>query len=104
MNRRMANDLRAWLRTHSGLITHAEALRLGLTEAQIRRQVGTAAWARGQPGVYQDRAAVRGPMQAVVAACASTAAVGAVGSHLTAAWLWDLIESAPAEVHLTFPA
>src|SRR5438309_3966607 len=53
----MATDLRAWLRTHSGLITHGEAVRLGLTEAQIRRQVGTAAWARVQPGVYQDRAA-----------------------------------------------
>src|SRR5437879_4106870 len=57
MNRPMATDLRAWLRTHSGLITHGEAVRLGLTEAQIRRLVGTAAWARVQPGVYQDPAA-----------------------------------------------
>ena len=40
MNGRMATDLRAWLRTHSGLITHGEAVRLGLTEAS-ENKIGT---------------------------------------------------------------
>jgi hypothetical protein len=99
MDRRVAESLRAWFRTHSSVITHGEALRLGLSRAQIRYLVGSGDWEVLQPRVYRDASAVRAPIQAVVAACA--AAPGAVASDATAVWLWGMADRPPEKVHLT---
>ena len=98
----MKDPIRAWLRTHEQVITLDEARRLGLSDQQLRRLVGTGAWERIQPRVYRDTSSPRTPRQLAVAAAAA-GGERAVISHATAAWLWELLDRPPDRVHLTVP-
>lgn len=72
-----------------GLITHDQALDMGLSEKAIRHRVESGRWLRRHMGVYAVAGAPRSWEQDVLAACLA-AAHGAVASHRAAAALWGL--------------
>jgi hypothetical protein len=84
----------AWLRTHDGLITSAEAAQLGLSARRIHGLVTRGSWQRLHRGVYRAYAVPRAPTQLLGAACLA-AGPAAVASHASAAWLWGLIDEPP---------
>lgn len=79
-----------------GLVTRPQALRAGLTPAMIAQRLSSAVWYRVHPGVYSVAGPVGGdaPERALLGACLA-AGPGAVASHRSAAWLWDLLPPPP---------
>jgi hypothetical protein len=101
--RQIEAKLRQWLRTHHGLISLHEALRLGATPAIIKSKVKRGEWARPYRAVYRDTATPRTPYQDIRAACLATGG-RAVASHASAAWIWGLLRQPPARPELTMMA
>jgi very-short-patch-repair endonuclease len=90
------------LRTQDGVITLAQAKRVGLGEQAVRRRVRSGRWERCSAGVYfaadrafDDRARVRAAVWGFGDAAAA--------SGLAAAWWLGLTKFAPAEVEVTVP-
>src|ERR1700722_18132601 len=94
-----AVGLARWMAAHEGVITFAEARRLGAGEAYIRHQVAAGLWTRSSKGVYVAVSAPATPHQAIRVALAG-AGPSALASHLSAAWLWHLLVQPPPAVHL----
>lgn len=86
---------------HHGLITRADADRVGLTRHQVYERLRAGRWIRVAPGVYRVAGAPLVWPQAVLAACLAGPA-GTVASHLTAAALWGL-QDPPLQPHVTVP-
>ncbi|MDQ6728126.1 MAG: endonuclease domain-containing protein [Actinomycetota bacterium] len=72
-----------------GLITHAQALDVGLSGKAVKHRVETGRWRPHHVGVYAVAGAPRPWEQRVLAACLAAGA-GAVASHRCAAQLWSL--------------
>jgi very-short-patch-repair endonuclease len=72
-----------------GLVTVAQLLELGFSQAAIRRRVATGRWVKVDRGVIRIAGA---PVtwESQVLACVLAAGEGAVASHRTAAALWQL--------------
>jgi len=104
VNRTIATDraLRAWMRTHGGLITRERAIALGATTASITGRVRRGEWERVFRGVYLDAATAPSHEQVVAAACLAIGPAG-VASHRSAAWLWGLIERPPPQPDVSLP-
>ena len=83
--------LLAWLRTHHGVISRSEALRLGLTVAQVRSRVESGLWVPLHRGVYRLAGAPAGAA-ADLRAAVLAGGPRALASHLSAAWLWGLAD------------
>lgn len=90
------------LRRHDGVITLAQAARVGFSDQAVRRRVRAGHWMRCGPGVYfvadrpfDDRARIRSAVWAF--------GVSAVASGLTAAWWLGLTSFAPDVVEVTVP-
>lgn len=100
MKRHIRHRLQRFLRAHGGVITRQEAIRLGASGAEIRNLVATGEWERAARGVYVVAALAPTALRrhAVVLAAAGE---GAMLSHASAAWLWDLVEAAPEVVTVT---
>jgi hypothetical protein len=92
--------LRTWLRGHYSVIGYREALTLGATRATIQYKFRSGEWLRPYQGVYCDSASAPSPEQELRAAWLATGGC-AVASHLSAAWLWDLIQRTPPRPELT---
>jgi hypothetical protein len=92
-----------WLSSHRSLITRSQALSLGLTGREIDGLVQRREWERLHTGVYRPVASARGPLQLLYGACLA-GGEGAVASHRSAAWLWDLIDRPPSVPEITVPA
>lgn len=86
---------------HHGLLTRADALRMGFSVDQIRHRVATGRWQRAGQAVYQITGAPTTDVQRVLGACWAGPA-GAVASHASAAHLFGL-SAAPGVPHLTVP-
>jgi hypothetical protein len=95
-NRAVARTLRA----QDALITLKQALALGMTRRQIHGYTEKVIWEGIHREVYRATAAPRTDRQPLRAACL---AVGdaAVASHLSAAWLWGMVNHAPALPEIT---
>jgi hypothetical protein len=92
--------LREWLANHHYVIGYHEALKLGATSAQVRAKYARAEWARMHLGVYRDAASEKTTYQHLRGATVATAGNGIV-SHLSAAWVWKLVEHPPDTPELT---
>jgi hypothetical protein len=90
-----------WFRSHHGVISRAEALRLGLTTGQIGVRVRTGEWEQTARGVYRLAGSPSGPLADLRAAVLVSGAAAAA-SHGSAAWLWGLTD-APAVPTVTLP-
>jgi very-short-patch-repair endonuclease len=75
-----------------GLATRAQVLGAGVTPSQIRTALSQGRWVRVAPGVYGLAAWPSSDTRRLLAACLVS---NGVASHLSAAWLWGLIEHAP---------
>jgi very-short-patch-repair endonuclease len=94
--------LSAWFAAHGGLISRAEAERLGLTPGQISRRVTSGVWVRLYPGVFR----LAGVPQTPLTRLRGALLVGgsdAVASHHAAAWVYGLCDDPPAEPVITVP-
>ncbi|AGB21123.1 hypothetical protein Mycsm_00677 [Mycobacterium sp. JS623] len=91
-----------YLRRHDGVITLAQAQRIGLSQKAVQRRVASGHWIRCSRGVYfvDDR-----PFTDAARIRAAVWGYGerAVGSGLTAAWWHDLTKFAPNIVEVTVP-
>lgn len=92
-----------WLAGHHGVVTAHEAMLLGVSSRELGTLVRHGRLRRLHPGVYAD--ALRHEHPASVASAAALAAAGprAALSHGSPAWVWGMIEEAPARVHLLIP-
>lgn len=79
---------------HHGLISRSRARELGVTDRQIDGRVRARQWRRVLPTVFADCSALRTAEQRLAAAVL-WAGPRAVASHLSAAWLWGLLDRAP---------
>jgi hypothetical protein len=95
--------LRGWLRTHHGLITRADAVRIGATSDVIRGRVERQEWERVFRAVYRDTTRARSAHQMLLAGCLA-AGGRSVASHRSAAWLWGLTDHPPPTPEVTIPA
>ena len=96
------HSVAAWLSSHHGVITRDKALQLGLSRAQIVHLVRSNEWERLYRGVYRLSASPAGGLDVVYAAVLA-AGEGAVASHLSAAWLWDVYRNRPSRLTVTVP-
>lgn len=87
------NDAHLLCRTQHGLITWPQALRCGLSPDDVRGLLERGIWLRVSEGLYRSAGSPSTPHQALAAAVMACGA-GAVASHRSAAWLWDLTDSA----------
>jgi hypothetical protein len=92
--------LREWLRDHHGVISYAEAQRLGATPNLIESKLRSGEWISIHRGVYRESACPPSPYQDLRAAYLATNKYGVI-SHLSAAWVWDLVDRAPEVPHVT---
>jgi very-short-patch-repair endonuclease len=81
------------LRRQEGVISRSQALAAGMTSRQVDLTVHTGTWERVHHGVYRLAGAPVTAYGRLLAAC--LARPGAVVSHESAAWLWDLIADPP---------
>ena len=81
------------MRRQEGVISRSQALAVGMTSRQVDLTVRAGAWQRVHRGVYRLAGAPMTAYGQVVAAC--LARPGAVVSHQSAAWLWDLVSDPP---------
>ncbi|MDQ6784274.1 MAG: type IV toxin-antitoxin system AbiEi family antitoxin domain-containing protein [Actinomycetota bacterium] len=102
MQRETRERLHAWLRAHDGVISRTQARQLAITPSALRRLVDAGHLRRVSPGIFVDPSAVPNPRTTLRAAVLA-AGQGAVVSHRSAAWLWDLVERPPARPSLTIP-
>ncbi|MGH9281876.1 MAG: DUF559 domain-containing protein [Acidimicrobiales bacterium] len=72
-----------------GLFTRHQALAVGLTARQIDHGANRRLWDRLYAGVYRMAGVPPSELQALLAAVMA-AGPGAVASHRSAAWLWDM--------------
>jgi hypothetical protein len=100
---RTNDSINRWLSSHHSLITRARALGLGLSKDEIDGLLRRRDWERLHSGVYRPATAPRGPLQLLYGACLA-AGDGAVASHRSAAWLWDLVDRPPAMPEISVPA
>lgn len=93
--------LMAASRRQHGLVTRAQVLAAGWSDATAHRRVDRGEWQRMHPGVYRLGAVLPpSPEQVVLAGCLAVTPEAAA-SHRSAAWLWRLQGNPPAAVELT---
>ncbi len=84
------------------MITRAEAVALGLSRSDIEGYLDRGTWERVHRNVYRLGGSPTNPRQNLRAACLA-AGSDVVASHISAAWLWDLVERAPERPEITVP-
>jgi very-short-patch-repair endonuclease len=83
-----------------GVVAHRQLLRLGFSASGIQRLLQSGRLHRVHHGVYavgHPLLTARGRVMAAVRACGD----GAFASHITAAWLLDLLDGSGAKVHVS---
>lgn len=87
----------------AGAVSRSQLLQLGLSDDQVSHALSQARWTpSGLPGVYLTSSAGHGYTTRCWAALLYAGA-GAVLSHATAAWWWELRDEPPDDVHVTVP-
>lgn len=103
MRRYVDRELARWLAKNHGVLTVAEASRLGLSKEDLRALVERGRLHRRHKGVYVEAPPREGVRLTEAAAALAACGPGATLSHRTAAWLWDLLQSPPGRVELVLP-
>lgn len=103
MRLEVSGGLQNLLDRQSGIVSRAQAVRIGLAPAAIDNQLRSGRWQRLQHGVY---ATFTGPpsREAVLWAVLLRSGPAAALSHRTAAELHNLAEAPSRVVHVTVPA
>lgn len=94
-----ASDL---MRRQYSLITLRDALQSGLTKAQVEARVRSGRWVRLHHQIYASASSPATPDRDLLAAYWAAGA-GAAASHLSAAWLLDLVPLPPPSPVITVP-
>src|SRR5579875_824026 len=89
-------ELRYRFRDQHGVVSRSELRRLGISSQAERRRVARGDWERVGKHVLRLAGAPETPEQALMAVCLE-AGPGAVASHQSAVWLWEL--AGPPQVH-----
>lgn len=89
-------------RSHHGVVSRADALASGATVHQLRRAVDRGELERVHPGVFRVAGAPRTPRQKLLLAV-HAAGPGALASHRSAAYLWDLDGSRAGRPEIVAP-
>lgn len=91
----------SWVAARQHGVVSTEQVRLcGLARDAVRGRLRGGSWRRLQPGTYL--VGVQEPSdQALILAAVMSCSPRAVAGGPTAAWLWGLLEGAPAEIHVT---
>ena len=92
----------AWLAAHHAVISRPQALALGLTRAQVDRLVSSGEWQGVHAGVYRLAGAPCTSLDTLQAAVLAGGS-GAVASHQSAAWLWEIRDQPPDPPTITVP-
>jgi very-short-patch-repair endonuclease/predicted transcriptional regulator of viral defense system len=102
-NRRQSGAVRALAREQRGLVVRAQLLAAGVSGSGIDRAVRSGRLHRVHPGVYSTVAPELITEDGVLIAALHAAGPGAVVSHGTAAWRWQLIPAPPTRTELAMP-
>lgn len=90
MNPELEQRLARHFAASHGVISRRQAMALGMPGPLIDYQLRTQRWAAVYRGVYQRRGEHLAQEGRLLAACLSLT-TGAVASHMSAAWLWELV-------------
>lgn len=102
MQRQTTEALHTWLRAHDGVISCAEASHLAISRSAVQRLVSSGKLRRVAPGIFVDPSVPPSPRTTLRAAVLA-AGQGAIVSHRSAAWLWELIDRPPRRPSVIIP-
>src|SRR3954466_2076667 len=102
-NRRQSGAVRALAGEQEGVVSRAQLLRTGVSESAIERALRSGRLHRIHKGVYATQAPELATEDALLIAALLAAGGGAVLSHGTAAWRWEIIPAPPTEIELAVP-
>jgi very-short-patch-repair endonuclease len=95
--------VRVLARAQAGIVTRAQLLAADLASSTIQRAVLAGRLHRIHPGVYSTLAPEHITEDGLLIAALYAAGPGALLSHGTAAWRWQLIPAPPTTIELTAP-
>lgn len=90
------------MRRQLSVVTLDQALEAGMSEWQVRRRNDTGEWVRLHRRVFASAQSPATPERALLAACLA-AGPTAAASHLSAAWLLELVKHPPPRPVITIP-
>jgi very-short-patch-repair endonuclease len=93
--------VRALARAQAGIITRPQLLAAGLSSSAIQRDFCSGRLHRVHPGVYSTLPPEHITEDGLLIAALFAAGPGALLSHATAAWRWQLIPAPPTTIELT---
>jgi very-short-patch-repair endonuclease len=102
-NRGQSGAVRAIARKQAGIVTRAQLQSGGISAWAIDRALRSGRLHRIHRGVYSTQAPELASEDALLIAALSAAGDGAVLSHGTAAWRWELIPARPTRIELAVP-
>jgi very-short-patch-repair endonuclease len=102
-NRQESEVVRAIARGQGGVVGRAQLLTGGVSSSAIQRAVRSGRLHRLYPGVYSTLSPELATEDAFLIAALMAAGAGAVLSHGTAAWRWQLIPAPPVRIELAVP-
>jgi len=102
-NREESGVVRVIAADQRGIIARPQLLTAGVTNAAIDRALRSGRLHHIHKGVYSTQAPELATEDALLIAALLAAGDGAVLSHGTAAWRWQIIPAPPSEIELTVP-
>jgi very-short-patch-repair endonuclease len=102
-NREESGAVRTIARDQEGVVARAQLLSAGVSNAAIHRAIRSGRLHLIHRGVYSTQAPELATEDALLIAALMAAGDGAVLSHGTAAWRWDIIAAPPTTIELTVP-
>jgi very-short-patch-repair endonuclease len=102
-NRRRSEAVRALAGDQHGIVSRAQLLTVGIGESAIERALRSGRLHRLHKGVYSTQAPELAGGDAVLIAALLAAGDGAVLSHGTAAWRWQLVPAPPMKIEVAVP-
>jgi very-short-patch-repair endonuclease len=102
-NRKQSGAVRAIARDQEGIVARAQLLTASVSNAAIHRALRSGRLHLIHKGVYSTQAPELASEDALLIAALLAAGDGAVLSHGTAAWRWQLIPAPPTSIELAVP-
>lgn len=99
-NRHLSRAVRTLALSQHGIVTRAQLLAAGVSRSAIVRAVRSGRLHRLHPGVYSTLPPEHITEDGLLIAALSAAGAGALLSHGTAAWRWQLIAAPPTGIEL----
>jgi very-short-patch-repair endonuclease len=102
-NRRQSSAVRALAAAQHGIVARGQLAGAGLATSAIDRALRTGRLHRIHSGVYSTQAPELATEDALLIAALLAAGEGAVLSHGTAAWRWEIVPAPPTTIELAVP-